>query len=43
MNQYGLDNNSYDKLKQELISEFRKELQVIKSDIINCKLIFVLD
>jgi len=31
----GLDSQSYDKLKQELLSEFRKELQVIKSDIVN--------
>ena len=28
---------NYDKLKQELIVEFRKELQTMKSDIINCK------
>lgn len=30
-----LDIHSYDRLKQELLSEFRKELQMIKSDIVN--------
>ncbi len=30
-------NVNYDKLKQELIVEFRKELQSIKADIISCK------
>jgi hypothetical protein len=45
-NGYGSSNNGsnsisssdYDRLKQELIVEFRKELQNFKSDIINCKL-----
>lgn len=31
---------SYDKLKQELIIEFRKELQTFKQDIINCNFFF---
>ncbi len=31
--------SNYEKLKQELILEFRKELQTFKADIINCKLI----
>jgi len=35
VNNHGLDNQSYDRLKQELMSEFRKELQMIKSDIVN--------
>lgn len=34
-NNNGLDATSYDRLKQELMSEFRKELQMIKSDIVN--------
>ena len=34
-NTNGLDATSYDRLKQELMSEFRKELQMIKSDIVN--------
>jgi hypothetical protein len=29
---------NYDKLKQEIIVEFRKELQLIKADIISCKI-----
>lgn len=33
---------NYDKLKQELIVEFRKELQSFKSDIINCKQFYCL-
>lgn len=28
---------NYEKLKQELIVEFRKELQTFKADIISCK------
>ena len=28
--------NNYEKLKQELIVEFRKELQTFKADIISC-------
>ena len=34
---------NYDKLKQELIVEFRKELQSIKADIISCKTEFKLN
>jgi hypothetical protein len=30
-----IDGQSYDKLKQELMCEFRKELQMIKQDIVN--------
>jgi hypothetical protein len=32
-----ISSSDYDRLKQELIVEFRKELQNFKSDIINCK------
>ena len=32
--------NNYEKLKQELIVEFRKELQAFKADIVSCKEFF---